>query len=161
MPYLPPLAIFVIGWLIGIGLAPALNWPLPVWLALSALGAVAAIIARRNPRWRNAAIALVMLGLGAARWVWAQPVFDKTFIATYNDVGEAAIEGVVIDEPDVRDTYVNLRLEVDSLQLKDSENSLQVHGMALAQVPRFPAFNYGERIRAFGVLESPPVFEDF
>ena len=161
MLYLPPLAIFVIGWLIGIGLAPLLPQPWWAWPVLSALGLAAAIIIRRDLRWRNLAITVVMLGLGAARWVWAQPVYDKTFIATYNDAGEAALEGVVIDEPDLRDTYVNLRIETVSLQPIESENPIQVHGTVLAQVPRFPAFNYGDRIRAFGVLESPPVFEDF
>ncbi len=161
MPYLPPLAIFVIGWLIGIGLAPLLPQPWWAWLVLSALGLIAAVLARRDANWRNVAIAVVMLGLGAARWIWAQPAFDETFIATYNDLGEAAIEGIVIDEPDVRDTYVNLRVEVDSLQLIESENPIQVHGTVLVQAPRFPSFNYGDRVRAFGVLESPPVFEDF
>ncbi len=161
MLYLPPLAIFVIGWLIGIGLAPLLPQPWWAWLVVSAVGLIAAVITRRNLNWRNAAIAVVMLGLGAARWVWAQPAFDESFIATYNDAGEAAIEGIIIDEPDVRDTYVNLRIEVDSLQPIDSENPIQVHGTVLAQVPRFPPFNYGDRVRAFGVLESPPVFEDF
>ena len=161
MPYLPPLAIFVIGWLIGIGLAPALNQPWPAWLVLSALGLIAAVLARRDANWRNVAIAVVMLGLGAARWVWAQPAFDETFVATYNDLGEAALEGIIVDEPDARDTYVNLRVEVDSLQLQAAESAIPAHGTALVQVPRFPAFNYGDRIRAFGVLESPPVFEDF
>ncbi|MBI3243103.1 MAG: ComEC/Rec2 family competence protein [Chloroflexi bacterium] len=161
MPYFPPLAIFILGWLVGIGLAPSLNWPWPAWLGVSAAGLAAAVITRHHLNWRNVAVAVVMFGLGAARWVWAQPAFDKTFIATYNNAGEATIEGIVIDEPDVRDTYVNLRIEVDTLQLKDSDSSLQVHGTVLAQVPRFPAFNYGDRIRAFGVLESPPVFEDF
>ncbi len=161
MPYLPPLAVFTIGWLIGISLAPALSQPWWAWLALSGLGLVAAVLTRRDLRWRNLAIAIVMLGLGAARWVWAQPTFDESFIATYNDTGEVALEGVVVDEPDVRDTYMNLRVEVDSLQFKDAESSIPVHGTVLVQAPRFPAFNYGDRVRAFGVLESPPVFEDF
>ncbi len=161
MPYLPPLAIFAIGWLIGIGLAPALNQPWWAWLVVSAVGLIAALLARRNANWRNLAIAVVMLGLGAVRWVWAQPALDKTFIATYNDAGEAVLEGIVLDEPDVRDTYVNLRIEVDALTLGDADNPIPVHGTALVQAPRFPAFNYGDRIRAFGILESPPVFEDF
>ena len=161
MPYLPPLAIFVIGWLIGIGLAPLLPQPWWAWLVLSGLGLIAAVFARRDANWRNVALAVVMLGLGAARWIWAQPTFDETFIATYNEAGQAAIEGIVIDEPDVRDTYVNLRIEVDTLQLKDSDSSLQVHGTVLVPAPRFPSFNYGDRVRAFGVLESPPIFEDF
>jgi competence protein ComEC len=161
VPYLPPLAIFTAGWLIGIGLAPLLPQPWWPWLALSGLGLIATALARRNTNWRNVAIAVVMLGLGAVRWVWAQPAFDETFIATYNDAGQATIEGIVVDEPDVRDTYVNLRIEVDSLQPIDSESPIQVHGTALVQVPRFPAFNYGDRVRAFGVLEAPPVFEDF
>lgn len=161
MFYFPPLAIYVLGWLIGIGLAPGVPQPLWAWLLLSALAAAGAWLARRDPTIRNLAIAAVLLGLGAARWVVAQPTYDDSFIATYNDTGEATLEGVVIGEPDVRDTYVNLRLAADTLLLVDAAAPISVRGLALVQAPRYPAIQYGDRVRAFGDLQTPPTFEDF
>ncbi len=161
MFYLPPLALYTLGWLIGIGLAPGVPQPWWAWLLLSALAAAGAWLARRDQTIRNLAIAAVLLGLGAARWVVAQPTYDDSFIATYNDTGEAALEGVVIGEPDVRDTYVNLRLAADTLLLADAAAPLAVRGLVLVQAPRYPAIQYGDRVRAYGDLQTPPTFEDF
>ena len=158
---IPPLTLYVMGWLTGIGLAPYVEQPVWVWLSFSALGLVGAVIARRKTAWRNLAIAIAMLGLGAARWASAQPAFDERFIATYNDSGAVTIEGIVVDEPDVRDTYTNLRVEADTLILEGAESALPIRGSILVQVPRYPPINYGERIRAQGLLQSPPQFEDF
>lgn len=161
MPFIPPLTIGVAGWLIGIGLAPVAPAPLWAWLSLSAVAVIGAWTARRRPAARVSAIALAMLGLGAARWTWAQPVFDESFIASYNDEGRVTLEGVVIDEPDVRDTYVNLRLAVASIQSADTQTFRPARGLVLVQAPRYPPIPFGERIRARGDLQTPPTFEDF
>ncbi|MBM4425255.1 MAG: DUF4131 domain-containing protein, partial [Chloroflexi bacterium] len=104
---------------------------------------------------------VVLFGLGAARWAWAQPTIDASFIAYYNDSGEATLEGYVIDEPDARDTYVNLRVAVDTLLADSSDAAIPVSGIVLAQVPRIPQINYGDRIRVQGDLRQPPTYEDF
>ncbi len=161
MIFIPPLFVYVSGWLLGIALAPYL--PQPVWVGLSlfGLGLFAAIVARRKVKLHPLAIVAVMFGLGAARWGWAQPVFDNSFIAAYNDKGAVTLEGVVVDEPDVRDTYVNLRVAVEALRLEGAAEAIPVQGLVLVQAPRFPALNYGARIRAQGNLQTPPEFEDF
>jgi hypothetical protein len=92
---------------------------------------------------------------------------------------------VVADEPDVRDTYQNLRLRVESLTIDPvgaglpprgpagapaagvgvrptpTEEALPVGGMALVQAPRYPARAYGERLAVTGELETPPIYEGF
>jgi len=160
--FIPPLALYVFGWLLGVGLAPALLQPLWVWLAVSALAPLVAIAFRQQTNRRNLAIAALLFGLGGARWVVAQPsLSDSIFIAAYADQGIATVEGTVIAEPDVRDTYVNLQVEADSLQRTDDQVVHSIHGALLIQVPRFPVINYGDRVQAVGDLVSPPVFEDF
>jgi competence protein ComEC len=161
IPYFPPLAIYTIGWLIGIGIAPLVPQPLWAWGLLSGAGAGGAWLARRDPGMRNFALAVVMLGLGAIRWGWAQPVYDESFVGTYNDKGFVTFEGVVIDEPDTRDTYVNLRVAIDTLLPDGATQPVAAHGVVLAQVQPFPAFQYGDRLRVSGELQTPPVFEDF
>ncbi|HLB49477.1 MAG TPA: ComEC/Rec2 family competence protein [Anaerolineales bacterium] len=161
MTYIPPLALYVLGWLGGVMLAGHIQQPLWAWLLFSTLAGVATIATRRDPTLRNLALATILFGLGGARWVWAQPTIDSSFIAYYNDSGEATLEGYVIDEPDVRDTYVNLHVEADTLLTKGASEAAPVHGVALVQVPRSPEIKYGERIRAHGDLRQPPTYEDF
>ncbi len=159
--FIPPLALYICGWLAGIGIAPYAPQPAWAWLLLSALGVAGAAIVRRDIPLRNFAVAAVMFGLGAARWVWAQPSINASFIAYYNDSGEVALEGYVIDEPDVRDTYVNLGVEVDTVLAEEADAAIPVRGKVLVQVPRTPEIGYGDRIRAHGDLRQAPIYGDF
>ena len=161
MAFIPPLTLYILGWLVGIAVAPFVPQPLWAWLLFALSGLGGAVAFRRDLRLRDLAIALILLGLGGARWVWDQPTLDKSFIATYNDSGPATLEGVIVAEPDVRDTYVNLRVATDTLLLDSADSAIPIKGTILIQVPRFPAFNYGDRLRAHGDLQTPPAFEDF
>jgi hypothetical protein len=58
--------------------------------------------------------------LGALRYDFAQPHFDQTTLATYNDQQKTLIvEGLIVSEPDVRDAYTNLCVEADRLFVTD------------------------------------------
>jgi competence protein ComEC len=160
MLYIPPLAWFVIGWLSGVLLGPHIKYPVWVWLTLAVIATFAAYFNRKDKRLRTMLIMVVMFGTGSARYEWAQPVVDEDFVAYYNDKGEVTFEGVVIDEPDVRDAFTQLRVEVDVLRLEDGP-AIPVHGMVQVRVPRFPTIAYGERIRIHGELVTPTVFENF
>ncbi|RMF27681.1 MAG: ComEC family competence protein, partial [Chloroflexi bacterium] len=81
-------------------------------------------------------------------------------LATYNDQGPVTLEGVVIAEPDVRDTYINLRLRVDRLE-REGEPPRSVRGLVLVRAPRFPLYAYGDRLRVTGSLETPPASGPF
>jgi competence protein ComEC len=70
------------------------------------------------------------------------------------------LEGVVVGEPDERDRYTNLRVRAERLTLPDGAE-LEVEGLALVKADRYPERHYGDRVRVEGVLETPPVLEDF
>ena len=58
--------------------------------------------------------------LGALRHNLAQPHFDQTALATYNDQQKAVIvKGIIVGEPDVRDQYTDLHVEADHLLIAD------------------------------------------
>jgi len=93
--------------------------------------------------------------LGALRCNLAQPHFDQTTLAIYNDQQKSVIvEGVVISEPDTRDAYTNLRVEADKLIITD-QPTRTVRGLVLIQAPPFTDFRYGDRVRAEGKLQTP------
>ncbi|MBI5082463.1 MAG: ComEC/Rec2 family competence protein, partial [Chloroflexi bacterium] len=160
MIYIPPLTLFTLFWLIGIGVAPLIEVSVWVWVALGSMAVLAAAVSRNYVIARAALISFAFLTFGAARYLSSQPsLLDPNFIASYNDGDALTIEGIVVDEPDVRDVAINLRLQVESVRVRNSAR--EVEGVVLIQVPRYPPIEYGARVRAFGVLQTPPAFEDF
>ena len=86
----------------------------------------------------------------------AQPYFDQTTLATYNDqLKSVTVEAIVVGEPDTRDAYTNLRVEADQLGIAD-QPTRTVKGLVLIQAPPFTDFRYGGRIRAEGKLRRRP-----
>lgn len=155
-----PLVRVGIAWMVGIALA---RWLGLSWLivAIVIVPAAAALwLYRHNPHIRWGAILALALIAGISRFQLAQPKIDEDHLAFYNDSATPLrITGVVIDEPDVRDHYINLRLRAESLVIEGE--SRPVEGLVLVRAPRYPERFYGDRLTVTGDLETPPVFEDF
>ena len=154
------LVYLAVAWLAGMVLAKEAG---PPWQVLPALGLVSVlglVLGRRDARVRVGAACLLSLTLGAGRLLVELPRFDETSLATYNDVGRVAVVGVVVQDPDERDTYTNLRLQAEHLTLPDG-SGLAVEGLALVRADRYPRRQYGDRVRVEGLLETPPVLDDF
>ncbi len=126
---------------------------------------LAALFARRRPEVRLA----LVLGLCAVLGMWRyhahpfaacpRPGDVAFFNGTETDPVRATVEGVVIGFPDVRDTGIQYRLRVEAITVRGE--ILRVRGDVLVQAPRFPEYRYGDRLRASGQLETPPVLDDF
>ena len=154
------LVYLAVAWLAGIGLARVFSPPWQVLLLLGLVGLVGLIGWEGSRRTRLLFTCALALALGAARLLLSFPHFDDHSLATYNDVGRVALEGVVAAEPDERERYTNLRLRAEHLTLPDGRE-LEVTGLALVKVERYPAFAYGDRLRVVGLLETPPEWEEF
>ena len=147
-------------WMSGIYVAQRVALPLLLWGVLALLPATAAWFWRQNPRARLAALCGLFLCLGATRHALARPRFDEHSVAAHNDQGWVTLTGIVAAEPDVRDTYVNLRLRAETLSVGDSA-PVAVEGLVLVRAPRYPEHVYGDSLEVRGLLETPPVFEGF
>jgi len=101
-----------------------------------------------------------MIGLGGARYTAVQPTLNAHHIAYYNGTTGVTITGLVVDEPDVRDRSVNLRLAVEEMVL-DNATAVPITGLIQVQTFRFPLIKYGTRLSLTGNLETPPEDEDF
>jgi len=159
-----PLIPFTLAWLIGIWLASRVTLS-TLALGIATIAAMVSIILAwraLKPRWIFV-LALAAI-LGALRYNFAQPHFDQTSLATYNDQQKSVtVEGVVVGEPDARDTYTNLRVEADHLLISNLPDGITrtVRGPVLVQAPPFTDFRYGDRIRAEGKLQTPTNTGDF
>jgi competence protein ComEC len=138
------------------------GWPFG---ALAGAAGLALILWRRQPQARSAAALLLMLLLGAWRYHAhpLAPCATSADLAFYNGDDRravwATVEGVVVGYPDVRDVRTFYRLRAEALTIGDATRP--VAGDVLVQAPRFPEYHYGDRLRASGQLQTPPVLDDF
>ena len=154
------IVILGIAWLAGIWLASILNWHTNSWLILTGFGLISGLFLRGQPRFRLFLFAAALCGLGAARYNTTVPTIDSNHIAYYNRSVNIILTGIVIDEPDIRDQRINLRVDADAIAFPDGA-SQPVEGTLLVRVPRFPVIPYGARVQLQGKLETPPTDGDF
>ncbi|MEJ2212137.1 MAG: ComEC/Rec2 family competence protein [Anaerolineae bacterium] len=163
---MPPVVPIVVAWLGGLVIAHHGLLPLgvsPVPLLLLALIPLAALLLYHDDGSTRlgAACALALLA-GALRYQVSVPDLDSPGLAAhYNDGGWVSLEGVVAGYPDQRDTRTLLTLEVETLTPDGGPGPRPVAGRVLLYAPRYPEYHYGDRLRVAGLLETPPVLEDF
>ncbi len=155
-----PLIYLSTGWLIGIALAAALRLPLE-FLLPAFLVPIAGLYLWRHDHRTQLVWASVLFAVAGALWFTVRlPRFDQNSLSTYNGVGVVTIEGVIDGDPDVRDTYINLRVNADRLTLPD-KSTRSIEGVVLVRPSRPAEFRYGDRVRVTGQLTAPPEFATF
>jgi competence protein ComEC len=154
------LVYLTVCWVAGIALVKAIALPWQVTAVILLFGFIVALLWREEHKVRLGALCAVALALGAIRMQLALPRFDDSSLAAFNDVGAVTLKGVVVAEPDERDSYTNLRVRAESLLLPGGEE-VDVEGLALVRASRYPRRSYGDRVLVEGRLETPPVFEGF
>jgi hypothetical protein len=180
-----PLFWISLAFLCGILISSSLTIPIAGWLLIAGMGLILLIppISRRiNSRLPTTIIQftqalkfssptlipllVIFFSLGAIRYQLAQPRIGPAFIAFYNgQPGEYLVDGVILEPPDVRDTYVNIRLTVEQAAAvpvqAEAAEFIPVHGLLLARLPPGASIAYGDRVQLQGKLETPPENEDF
>ncbi|HLE92205.1 MAG TPA: ComEC/Rec2 family competence protein [Anaerolineales bacterium] len=164
-----PLMWFSLAFLAGIILASLVSLSVLVWGALAFFALFLAILLRiLAPRLHPSSLILqpftfvlfFALFLGAARYQLSIPEFDAFHIAYYNDRDyDLLITGTLVEPPDYRDSYTNLRLDVEKVDTGDRD--LTAHGLILVRASNNQVFHYGDRLRLRGKLKTPPENEDF
>ncbi|MCJ7621811.1 MAG: ComEC family competence protein, partial [Anaerolineae bacterium] len=153
LPYL------VLAWLGGIYTQSALR--VPAWVLWLITPLLVAILLLWWSEWRvrlGAAGALLAL-LGALRYDTSLPSIDASTLAYYNGAGAVTVVGVVAEEPDIRDRYVNLKVSASYLETGGQRHG--VKSLVLVQTGRHPSYAYGDELQIEGRLETPPELEDF
>jgi competence protein ComEC len=149
-----------VAWMVGIFLAAHVDLPLRLWGLACLLPLSGAWLWRCRSGLLLASLCILSLLLGAARYTAAIPHLGEHDVAAYNDQGLVTLVGVVAGEPDVRDTYANLRLRAETLT-PEAGLPRAVRGIVLVRVSRYPERFYGDRLQVRGQLDTPPVLESF
>jgi len=106
-----------------------------------------------------AGLCLFALLSGGLRFPSSLPPVDEHSLCFYNDTGIVEIQGMVAEEPDIRDRYCLLTFSASEIIINGEKE--EVSGTALIRVPRYPAYRYGDVLKVTGELETPSQFEDF
>jgi competence protein ComEC len=146
-------------WVAGIFLGSKLSLPL---LAL-AFGLIPFALIPFFPSSKKTLIitglCLVALLGGGLYFPSSLPPVDEHSLCFYNDAGVVEIQGMVSEEPDIRDRYCLLTFSAGEVIVNNE--SKEVSGTALIRVPRYPNYRYGDVLKVTGELETPLQFEDF
>ena len=157
-----PLFWTALAFLGGIWMASIFPLPVWIWLPLGILALIVGITLKLIRRqWMLVLLLLpTFFFLGAARYQGQQPVITPDHIAYYNDTPQKIyITGTLVEPPDVRDTYINLHLEVDAIDL--GKGDIPIHGPLLVRLSNEYELKYGDHIRVRGEVQTPPKDEEF
>lgn len=147
-----------LAWGAGIVFAVQVDEKLPYGIA--AIGVASALILLRDRRQIAFILGIVLFFLlGGLRLEEARPLNSPDHIVHLNSQGVVTVFGVVSEEPDERDTYTNLRVEVDEVQALGTLHD--THGTVLVRFPAQSEVKYGDRIQATGTLLAPAVLDTF
>jgi competence protein ComEC len=103
---------------------------------------------------------LLAFMVGAWRYRAAQPNFDAFHVAFYNDRDyDMLVTGTLAEPPDYRDSYTNLRIHVEAVD--SGSGDLPASELILVRAPIHETYEYGERVRVRGRLQTPPENEEF
>lgn len=141
----------------GIGLASILikNYIDIFWFfCLAVIGSVLLYIYWKNPKIRLLIFLGLFLILGAMRYVSILPIGTDREVKSHNGQTVNLI-AVIDDEPDIRESHT--KLTVRALSVKNKK----VDGKVLVKIPRYPEYNYGDKLSIVCNLEDPPAYEDF
>jgi competence protein ComEC len=109
-----------------------------------------------------AAVLLAALAIGGARFASSQPAVTAQFISWYNDLDTPyVVEGIVAAPRDEREGYTNLRIRVEQIHVREELLFTPVDGLLLAKIPGSGKWQYGDRVRLQGFLETPFESETF
>ncbi len=149
-------------WLLGLLGCDTPAWPFGV---TAAAAAGLAIVLHRQPKARLAAVLIALSVLGGWRYqehplaACTSPGSLAFFNADDRQYVRATVEGVIAGYPDVRDQDIRYHLQAQQVTIGGETH--EVAGDVLVLAPRRPEYAYGDRVRASGLLETPPIFDDY
>ena len=103
---------------------------------------------------------LLILVTGVWRYQQAELKIINDELRQFNDSEQdITLIGVVAREPDIREKSIKLTIEVE--EISSEQDSQEIKGRVLVTIWRYPEYQYGDRLKITGKLETPKEFPDF
>ncbi|OIO48596.1 MAG: hypothetical protein AUJ34_02815 [Parcubacteria group bacterium CG1_02_41_12] len=155
----------LLSFIIGVGAVSFIAVDFMYMYALLLLDAVVLIVFWSNRKYKIIALCALFFILGIGRMILSQPnLEDSSHIAHYNGQS-VVVEGVVIQEPDVRLDHQKLTLSVRSIAQPPPDPLLNtgggIKGKLLVKTNLYPEYEYGDLVRVSCAIEKPEQIEDF
>ncbi len=158
---LSPWKIFVaslVCFILGVGAGFYLPFDWEIYLVTVALLLVVLILFWSEIPTRVVVLSLIFFILGVGRLNLALPKNNPLFIHFYNNQ-EVGLVGLISAEPDIRSNKINLIVSGEQLLIDNNQQNIK--GKVLVQVPRYPEYSYGDRLKIKGKLQEPFQTEEF
>lgn len=98
---------------------------------------------------------LLFLVAGIWRLQIVELKISNNELKKYSDSGETTVlTGVVVTEPDIREKSQKLTIKIQEIKI-DENTSRYISGRVLVNTWRYPEYQYGDRLKIIGKLESP------
>ncbi len=151
---------FIISFIVGVALESIIEFGIFFAVLLAVIAAVIILVSDVRPTTRNSfLVSLILFGLAIGVALVNFSVLSRSTNVLDSFVGKlVSVEGVVIDEPDVREQYTNIVFEVHTV-LDGSVSYGQNQGARiLIRVPQYPSLRYGDKVVFTGKISSPKNF---
>ncbi len=110
----------------------------------------------KNKKTAVAGFCILFFVLGIWRYQITEIRNTKSKIQNYNDKETAmVVESIVVGEPNFGKDTIKLTVKAENL---DGGNT---DGKILLTTYRYPEYQYGDKLKIIGKLETPPILEDF
>lgn len=147
-----------VGWLAGIWLGSVSDIGSYVWGLLFIPFAIGSVAYWKRGRVGLALAFCAALALGGWRYMSSRLPFEPAYSHYYNGGKDIEIWGVVVEEPAVYDTRVQLRVAAERLVVDGQVRP--VSGIVQIDTRRFPEIPYGAQLRMVGDLSDPMALGD-
>ena len=111
---------------------------------------------------RKAALVIALLLIGVSLGLWRGAVKHETgqhsVMASYNDQAAISWQGVIVEEPDIRDTKTHYTVAATTVEGRELRGKA---GRVLVTLGRYPQYHYGDLLEFKGKIETPFETEDF
>ncbi len=150
------LIYLTLGWVAGMVLASRSDIDGRVALVVAVIAALLNVwVFSTDKTYRLLGWVIIFFALGIVRFEAANPERQENHIARLNDRGQLTVRGVVIEDPELLESRLQVLLRVEEAGGQESTGRLLVYAERTADI------GYGDEIQAFGTLRTPPTADAF
>ncbi len=150
---------FTLSFIIGVALESIIGFGFSLSVLLALLAVIVVFISGSPVAKNSFLVSLILFGcaLGVARVDVS--IMKQNTRALDSFIGKAIqLDGIIVSEPDERESYTNVVLEATSVLYDNNRDVLEKPVRILVRVPQYPELRYGDEVVLSGKISTPKNF---